>query len=104
MVSEGGRISLSRGREEVSLTLDSSTRGDNGTWTCSAQVYDSEGQTVSQPVVRTVELVVVGELLTAVFNISLSVPLSHTQTHILSVTNSLTHFLCLSLSLSQLLQ
>ena len=52
---------MSRGREEVSLTLDSSTRGDNGTWTCSAQVYDSEGHAVSQPVERTVELVVVGE-------------------------------------------
>ena len=52
---------MSSGREEVSLTLDSSIRGDNGTWTCSAQVYDNEGQTVSQPVERTVQLVVVGE-------------------------------------------
>ena len=53
---------MSSGREEVSLTLDSSIRGDNGTWTCSAQVYDSEDQTVSQPVERTVQLVVVCEL------------------------------------------
>ena len=53
---------MSSGREEVSLTLDSSTREDNGTWTCSAQVYDSEGQTVSQPLERTVQLVVVCEL------------------------------------------
>ena len=53
---------MSSGREEVSLTLDSSTREDDGTWTCSAQVYDSEGQTIGQPEERTVELVVVGEL------------------------------------------
>ena len=62
VVSEGGRISVNSGREKVSLTLDSSTRGDNGTWTCSAQVYDSEDQTVGQPVERTVQLVVVCEL------------------------------------------
>ena len=49
MVSEGDGISVSSGREEVSVTLDSSTKEDNGTWTCSAQVYDSEGQTVGQP-------------------------------------------------------
>ena len=62
VVSEGGRISVSSGREEVSLTLDSSTREDNGTWTCSAQVYDNENQTLSQPEERTVQLVVVNKL------------------------------------------
>ena len=53
---------MSSGREEASLTLDSSTREDDGTWTCSAQVYDSEGQTVGHTVERTVRLVVVCEL------------------------------------------
>ena len=53
---------MSSGRDEVSLTLDSSTREDDGTWTCSAQVYDSEGQTVGHTLERTVRLVVVCEL------------------------------------------
>ena len=61
VVSEGGRVSLSSGREEVSLTLATSTREDDGNWSCSAQVYESDTLTVGQPVQRTIQLVVVGE-------------------------------------------
>ena len=61
VVSEGGRVSLSSGREEVSLTLATSTREDDGNWSCSAQVYESVTLTVGQPVQRTIQLVVVGE-------------------------------------------
>ena len=61
-VSSGGRYTLSSGRADVSLTLDSSVRGDSGDWTCSAQVFES-GTTliVGGPVERTLQLVVVGE-------------------------------------------
>jgi hypothetical protein len=58
-VTEGGRVTLSSGVEEVSLSLASSARGDSGTWTCRAQVYEREDVTVGQPVERTVDLVVV---------------------------------------------
>ena len=56
-------MSLSSGREEVSLTLATSTREDDGNWSCSAQVYDTSTlkETVGQPVQRTIQLVVVGE-------------------------------------------
>ena len=61
-VSSGGRYTLSSGRAEVSLTLDSSVRGDSGDWTCSAQVFESGTTlTVGGPVERTLQLVVVGE-------------------------------------------
>ena len=57
---DGGRISLSTDREEVSLTLESTTRDDTGYWNCTAQVYD-EDNVVGQPVERPIRLVVVGE-------------------------------------------
>ena len=64
-VSSGGRYTLSSGRPEVSLTLDSSVRGDSGDWTCSAQVFESNATAgpmmVGESVNRTIELVVVGE-------------------------------------------
>ena len=59
-VVDGGRISLSTDREEVSLTLESTTRDDNGYWNCTAQVYDGVN-IIGQSVERPIRLVVVGE-------------------------------------------
>jgi hypothetical protein len=57
-VVEEGRISLSTGRELVSLTLSSTRQNDTGYWNCSAQVYDG-ANVVGQPVGRDIRLVVV---------------------------------------------
>ena len=51
---------MSGGRDVVSLTLDSSERGDAGNWTCTAQVYETGSLTVGGPEERSVQLVVVG--------------------------------------------
>ena len=51
---------MSSGRDIVSLTLDSSERGDAGNWTCTAQVYETGSLTVGGPEERSVQLVVVG--------------------------------------------
>ena len=59
-VVDGGRISLSTGREEVSLTLESTTVNDTGYWNCTAQVYDGDN-VVGQSVEGHIRLVVVGE-------------------------------------------
>ena len=61
MVAEGGRVSLSSGREQVALSLASTTRYDEGYWNCSAQVFESEGLTVGEAAEGTVQLVVVGK-------------------------------------------
>ena len=59
---QGGIYILNSGRDIVSLTLNSTVRGDTGEWTCSAQVYESGTTlTVGQPVERTLQLVVVGK-------------------------------------------
>ena len=57
---DGGRISLTTDKEEVSLILENTTRDDTGYWNCTAQVYDG-GNVVGQPVERPIRLVVVGE-------------------------------------------
>ena len=60
--SSGGRVTLSSGRDVVSLTLSSSDRGDAGSWTCTAQVYEENSSLpVGEPVLRSVQLVVVGK-------------------------------------------
>ena len=61
-VEEGGRYTLSSGRDIVSLTLTNSVSDDTGEWTCSAQMYESGTTlTVGQPVERTIQLTVVGK-------------------------------------------
>ena len=57
---DGGRTSLTTDREEVSLTLESTTGSDTGYWNCTAQVYDG-ANVVSRSVERPIRLVVVGE-------------------------------------------
>ena len=62
-VTSGGRFTVSSGRDVVSLTLDSSERGDAGNWRCTAQVYETGSLTVGGPVERSVQLVVVGRFI-----------------------------------------
>ena len=60
-VFQGDRYILSSGRDIVSLTLNSSVRGDTGEWTCSAQVYEDSVtgmKEMGEPVERTLQLVV----------------------------------------------
>ena len=61
MVATGGeRVSLSSGRNTVSLSLNSVRENDTGYWNCSAQVYDDD-VVVGGPVEWNIQLVVVGE-------------------------------------------
>lgn len=64
----GGKYTLSSGRDVVSLTIDTTARTDTGYWNCTAQVYENgtDSLTVGEPVMRSIQLVVVGECLESV--------------------------------------
>ena len=68
-MSSGGKFTLRSGREVVSITVDSTSREDAGTWTCTAQVYENGtgSLTVGGPVEVSVQLVVVGKFQSASF-------------------------------------
>ena len=60
---EGGRYTLSSGRDVVSLTIDTTDTTDTGYWNCTAQVYENgtDSLRVGEAVMRSIRLVVVGE-------------------------------------------
>ena len=65
-VTDGGRYTLSTGRDVVSLTVSNVGRNDTGDWNCTVQVFENvtTGLVVGEPVERLVTLVVVGKFIT----------------------------------------
>ena len=62
-IMEGGQYRLSSGRNVVNLTVDTTERADAGYWNCTAQVYENgtDSLRVGEAVMRSIQLVVVGE-------------------------------------------
>ena len=60
-ISDVGRYTFNRSREEVRLSIANTTIEDAGSWTCRAQVFKNETVKLGDAVEYSIQLVVVGE-------------------------------------------